>query len=197
MRNNFKYIVATLLILCSLKGFSQKDSTVVNQNKRKIDQLNDRLNRLIGTENIDGIDSNNHALKIDLLFKEIRQIKSELNEIKQSVDELKSIEQSTQKTEKIIQNLNVKTINDKGLQLFEDKFYVIIESDRSREGALLKKPLTIPSHQIKLIQNSRKSWYHWVVVEPFSYDEIGNETQRYRNLGFKDAWWEKGENLNN
>lgn len=189
MGNRIKLPLVSLLLFCSFASFAQKDSLVVNRNKDKIDQLNQRLDRLLSEEPEGDEKKDSTVYKIDFLFKEIREIKVELNELKSAVKELRKVDVATQKNEQLTDKLSNQLAVNSSSAVADDLYYIVILSDRTEEGAIQKRELISTDLGVKLIQNEKKTWFHWVLEKTFSIDEVGNQTQKYRDLGYQDAWW--------
>lgn len=182
-----KNFFAALFFLFSQVGFAQNETKVVDQNRTKIDQLNERLDRLLNGDSSGEVDSTNY--KLDYIFQEIRNIKSELNAIKTSVDELKTIERSTERAEVAANGLAVNsTISDAD-------YFVVLASGRTLKEAELKLRRIKDSKNSMIIENDRGSWFHIVLKQPLDIKEAGKVAKQYRHKGFTDAWWTTGKKL--
>ena len=76
----------TFALLCfSLAGFAQTEENV-EKNDQKINELNKRLDNLLGTSKT--ISGDSVEFKLDLLFKEIQSLKAEMQLLLNAVDEI-------------------------------------------------------------------------------------------------------------
>ena len=112
-------IVISLISISTL--LAQDDSSKVNQNKEKIGELNQRLDKLLeGSKTIDG---DSVEQKLRMLFEEIKSIKSSLTELKESVGQLS-------------EELNdVKSLEEKITTIEHGKYYLVLASIRDKSRA--------------------------------------------------------------
>lgn len=179
-----KVALVTTALFLTLSGSAQ-DAEKVNENNTKINELNERLDNLLGTNKPSEADSSN--IKLNLIMTDLKQIKEELSKLKVSVNEIQAGSSNPKLKEESITN-NTFNLDTAG-------YYVVLISDRTIEGAQKKFQKVSTKEEILLIQNNRQSWYHVVVKKPVTLTQAGQVTQKFRINGFADAWWTTGRKL--
>ncbi|MAC95794.1 MAG: hypothetical protein CMC96_09850 [Flavobacteriales bacterium] len=171
-------IVISLISISTL--LAQDDSSKVNQNKEKIGELNQRLDKLLeGSKTIDG---DSVEQKLRMLFEEIKSIKSSLTELKESVGQLS-------------EELNdVKSLEEKITTIEHGKYYLVLASIRDKSRAAQVKS-QLKHKDVLLVQNSLGTWYHLVLSQPMSMKDAILRTAEERKSGVKDAWWVTAKKL--
>jgi prefoldin subunit 5 len=187
MQGKMKNVIAALFILIAQLGFSQKDTSTVGKNKNKIDQLNERLDRLLKGGSSEEVDSTNY--KLDYIFQEIKNIKSEISEMKQSIEEIKTIDRSVLNAE----NAVVAIKDAQGVSA--GAYYVVLASNRSKERAEKALKRLSGSHKVRLVKNSKETWFHIILESELTEKQAGLTTAEYRKKEFSDAWWTTGKKL--
>jgi hypothetical protein len=187
MQGKMKKLVTALFILITQLGFSQNDTSIVDKNKDKIYQLNNRLDRLLNGDIEEDFDSTNY--KLDYIFQEIRKIKVELTDIKESLHEVKTIGESALKSG----NTAMAGKNFQGVSA--GSYYVVLASNRSKERAEKALKRLSGSHKVRLVKNSKETWFHIILESELTEKQAGLTTAEYRKKEFSDAWWTTGKKL--
>lgn len=177
MRN----LITIAFICLSFAGFTQTEKKV-EKNDQKIDELNKRLDNLIGGSK--SIKGDSIEFKLDLLMREIAEIKTEMNEIKKSVDFLKSGEQT-----------KLNSINSRVQEIENGEYYVVVASAVDEQRANNLERVYNKNHSVTVVRNTRGSWYHVILSNPFSMKNAIKETTKMKQGQFKDAWWVSGKKL--
>lgn len=175
MRN----LLTLSLILFSFLAFAQTEETQEGKNQEKINQLNQRLDKLL--EESKGDKEGSIDLKLDRLFTEIRELKKEVEALNRSFEKLQSGEGGE--------------LSKKPME--QDEYYVVIASrrDRERAGRALEAYSAAKKAALKMVQNQRGSWYHIILDQPFSLAEASKRSTAYRKSGIHDCWWVTGKKL--
>jgi hypothetical protein len=163
---------------------AQNDSLRVASNDKKINELNGRLDNLLqGSKNI-GEDSISY--KIDKLMQEVSSLKSELKNLQVSVNEIKATDAEKKKLAELTDKVN---------EIESGQYYIVIGSERNSKRAELMQRKLSQEHPVKVVQNSRGSWYHIVLDKPYSMPEAIKQTAFIRGKSVSDAWWVTGRKL--
>lgn len=177
LRSN-KAVLLIALMCCQMLVFAQSDSAAADKNKSKINELNQRLDNLVkSTSTVSNGDSVEY--KLDLLLKQMKEVKQEITAIKADVNTIKEenraarIEGETAATNEIVGG----------------SYYVVIGSRRDDNLAKsLLAELSI-TQEVKLVKNSKNTWNHIVLSTPFSNQDAAKKVYELRKGTFKDAWW--------
>ncbi len=184
-----KKLLCILLFTSSFNClFAQSDSGELIQNKAKINELNERLDKLI--KSTGEIPKDSLELKIDWLIQEMKVVKSDISAFKTTFNTVSN------ENKQILDELKNNVIDAK--DLITDKFYVVIGSrrDESRARELTKK-LAV-NHPVQLVMNSKGTWHHVILKEAFTQEEAIQMANALRmESRFKDAWWTASKRLQN
>lgn len=177
----------TLALLCiSIVGFAQQEKKV-EKNDQKIDELNKRLDNLVGSSKT--ITGDSIEFKIDLLFQEIRSIKTEMQSMRQTVEDIKANGVSTSNTTKL------NKINSKLDDLENGEYYVVLASERTKARADKYLARYEQTQKLRVVQNSKGSWYHVIIDTAQNMRTAIETTENVRQKDVKDAWWVNGKKL--
>jgi hypothetical protein len=177
----------TLALLCfSLAGFAQTEENV-EKNDLKINELNERLDNLLGSSKSISGDSVNY--KLDLLFKEIQSLKTEMQSLLNSVDEIKAngIPNSSQ--------AKIDKINSKIEEIEIGEYYVVLASERLKERAERYLARYEHTQKLRVVQNVKGSWFHVIIDQPQDMRSAIETSNALRAKDVKDAWWVTGKKL--
>ncbi len=181
-------IIALGFLLLTGQLSAQSDSGEVTQNKTKINELNDRLDRLIKTTG--EVPKDSLEIKIDWLLHEMQVVKSEMKVLKSTVDEV------AEDNKTILSQIENNQIDAKDLT--EGMYYVVIGSRRDQKRA---EELTLElakSKDVQLVMNSRGTWNHVILKQAFTLEEAIKSVKDLRTTNsFKDAWWTTSMRLQN
>jgi len=184
-----KKLICILLFSSSISCLvAQSDSGEVIQNKSKINELNERLDKLIKTTS--EIPKDSLELKIDWLIQEMKVVKSDISTLKTTVNTVSN------ENKQILDELKNNVIDAK--DLIADKFYVVIGSRRDELKAQeLTKKLAV-DHSVQLVMNSKGTWHHVILKDAFTQEEAIQKVNALRmKSSFKDAWWTVSKRLQN
>jgi seryl-tRNA synthetase len=167
---------------------AQSDSGEVTQNKTKINELNERLDKLIETTG--DIPKDSLEIKIDWLISEMKVVKNEISVLKSSVDAV-AMDNKT-----ILSQIENNQIDAKDLK--EGMYYVVIGSRRDQKRA---EELTLElakSKDVQLVMNSKGTWNHVILKQPLKLDDAVKTVKSLRETNqFNDAWWTTSKRLQN
>lgn len=172
-------LIIILSFLSVSSVFAQSDSVKVDQNKNKIGELNQRLDNLL--ESSKTIDGDSVQYKLDLLFKEIKGIKTSLTELKESVEELNETKA-------------IQVAEEKIADIESGKYYMVLASRRDL-GRINRAKKAMDSRDLMVVQNSKETWYHLVSTRAMSMSDAILKTAAERKNGVQDAWWVTAKKL--
>ena len=189
MQNRMRTISTIVFLFIVQLCTAQKDSSTVNNNQTKIEELKERLENLSVKKESEPFDST--AYKIDYMFQEFKKLRLEVNQLNESIQKC-----NTAKVPIQIETNNSKLIANKN-SIDVEAFYVVLNSDRTLEGAdeKLSKTKEYDAYNIIIVENARKTWYHLVLKERLSKAQAQKNTYSFRKKGFSDAWWTASKNL--
>ena len=181
MRLIFAIIAFSLIGISTL--FGQNDTAQINQTKDKINELNQRLDKLYKSSQT--IERDSVQYKLDMLFEEVKAIKSSMAELKETVEILSG---------EATKDSSMKELEDKISDIQKGKYYVVLASERDMERIKMVKK-NMSNQQLLLVQNKKGSWYHLVLDKEIPMREAIQQTLNERQNGVKDAWWVSAKKL--
>ena len=177
----------TIAILCfSFVGFAQTEKKV-EKNDHKIDELNQRLDNLIGGSK--AISGDSVTYKLDILFNEIQSLKSDMKAVRESLDEIKT------SGVPVKNNSKLDNMASKIKDIESGEYYIILDSERDATRAENSKNKFEKTHTVKVVQNTKGTWYHVVLSKSQSMRSAIQTTNELRLKEIKDAWWVTGRKL--
>ena len=180
----------TLLLICLSAAVYSQTEKKVEKNDEKINELNKRLDNLLGSSKT--ISGDSVEYKLDLLFKEIHSLKTEINSIKASVEEIKTNDGAPNSNKSGLDQLNSK-IQD----IENGEYYIVLASGRFKETVDRFVTRFQNTQKIKVVQNLKGTWYHVVVDQPQDMRSAIITTNAIRKKDIKDARWVTGRKLKN
>jgi len=177
----------TLFLLCfSIAGFAQAGKNV-EKNVEKIDELNQRLDNLLGTSK--SISGDSVGYKLDLLFLKIQELKSEMKSIRLSVEEIKDNGVPNSDRAKLDK------INSRFQEIESGKYYVVLASERTKVRAERFISNYKHTQKIRMVKNLSGTWFHIIIDQPQAMKDAIETTSAVRNKEVKDAWFVNGKKL--
>ena len=177
----------TLALLCfSLAGFAQTEENV-EKNDQKINELNKRLDNLLGSSK--SISGDSVEFKLDLLFKEIQTIKSEMQSLFNSIDDIKANGVAASGQAKLDK------MNAKFEEIEAGEYYVVLASRKSKERAESYVARYEHTQKLRVVQNMKGSWFHVIIDQAQDMRSAIETASSIREKDVKDAWWVTGKKL--
>ena len=172
-----KYFIPLLFVLFSVNAYGQE----VEQNDKKITELNKRLDNLLG--NSKTISGDSVEYKLDRLFLEIKTIKNNLQSLQESIEVLKT------------NGVQIKALKTKLSDVESGKYYIVLASERSiRRAELMLKKKGSP-YTAKIVKNVKGTWYHVILEESFSMRSVIQTIIDIQKKDVKDVWFVNGKKL--
>jgi hypothetical protein len=189
MQNRMKTISTLAFLIIAQLCFAQKDSSVINNNQTKINELKERLIGLTEQKEKKTFDSS--AYKINYMFQEFKKLRLEVNKLNESIKKQNAAKDAIHLTA----NDGKLTTNKTSIDI--EAFYIIVDSERTLERADKKLSTTknYEVYNIIIIENARRTWYHLVLKEKLTIKQAKKNTNSFRKNGITDAWWTSGKNL--
>lgn len=184
-----KTISTLAFLIIAQLCLAQKDSSVINNNQTKINELKERLIGLTEQKEKETFDSS--AYKINYLFQEFKKLRLEVNKLDESIKKQKAAKDAIHLTA----NDGKLSANKTSIDI--EAFYIVVDSERTLERAD-KKLSTTKNYEVSdiiIIENARKTWYHLVLKEKLTIKQAKKNTNSFRKKGITDAWWTSGKNL--
>lgn len=179
----------TLTLLCfSLAGFAQTEENV-EKNDQKINELNKRLDNLLGTPK--SISGDSVEFKLDLLFKEIQSLRAEMQSLFNSIDDIKA----NVVTSSTSNQSNLDKMNAKFEEIEAGEYYVVLASRKSKERAESYVARYEHTQKLKIVQNMKGSWFHVIIDQAQDMRSAIETASAIREKDVKDAWWVTGKKL--
>jgi hypothetical protein len=125
MQNRVKTISTLAFLIIVQLCFAQKDSSVINNNQAKINELEERLIGLTEQKEKETFDSS--AYKINYVLQEFKKLRLEVNKLDKSIKKQKAAKDAIHLTA----NDGKLSANKTSIDI--EAFYIVVDSERTLE----------------------------------------------------------------
>ena len=183
----------TFALLCfSLAGFAQTEENV-EKNDQKINELNKRLDNLLGTSKT--ISGDSVEFKLDLLFKEIQSLKVEMQLLLNAVDEINGNGVTSSATYSDSDKSKLDKINARFQEIEAGEYYVVLASGKSKVQAERYVSRYEHTQKLRVVKNAKGTWFHVIIDQAQDMRSAIETSSAIRKKDVKDAWWVTGKKL--